>query len=108
MSNEMDAEMKELAKDMKDANDETKASIQKQIDKLKEKSNALNESISKKRAHNKSTMKFKIAMLKGQYEKADEKRKARLKKSMKKLKADNNKNKSKLKKASKKLSKLVL
>ena len=93
-SEEYYSEMEELENEMKDADDEMKASIQKQMDKVKAKSKALNESIEKKKEHNKNVLDTKekaldeqITKSKGKHKKRLENRKAKLKEKNKAFEA---------------------
>ena len=102
------AEMEELANDVEDANDEAKASIQKQIDKVKAKSKALNESIEKKKEQNKKVLEEKKKALDEQIAKSKDKHKKRLENIKAKLKENDKAFEAKLNKAGECLSGIIL
>jgi len=107
-SDELNAEMEELEQEMEDASDDMKASIQKQMDKVKAKSKALNESIEKKKEHNKNVMDAKKKTLKEQYAKAKDDHKKTVEKRKAKLEEKNKAFEAKLDKAGQDLSGIIL
>ena len=106
-SEEYNAEMEELEHEMKEANDDTKASIQKQMDKVKTNLNALNESIEKKIEHHNHVMEAKVKALDEQIGKSKSKYKERLEKRKQKLNKKTKAFKASLEKASENLSNFI-
>jgi len=107
-SEEYNAEMEELEHEMKEANDDSKASIQKQIDKVKAKSKALNESIEKKIEHHNNVMEAKVKVLNEQIEKSKSKYEERLEKRKQKLNKKTKAFKASLEKAKINLSNFII
>ena len=107
-SDELKAEMNELKEEMTDANDKTKASIQKQMDHIKEKSKALDDAIHQLIEHNKNVMDAKVSTLQKQLKKANKLRKKKLEKNMEKLKEKHQANLATLKEDRKNLAFIVL
>ena len=70
----LNAELEELEEEMKEANEKTKASIQKQIDRAKQKSKTMKEVIDKKMEEAKTELDAKSDKLNEQIQKSDERR----------------------------------
>ena len=103
----IDAEIEELEHDLKDANEEMKVSIQKQIDKSKAKSLAIKNVVDQKMSDLKAETTVKTEKLNKQISEANEKRKIKLEKRKAKLNNNFEATKAKLESASKEASKYI-
>jgi len=107
-SEEYNAEMEELEHEMEDADKEAKASIQKQMDNVKAKLKALNESTEKKMEHHHIVLEAKIKALDEQIKKSKGKYKERLEKRKQKLNEKTKAFKASLEKVSMNLSSFII
>lgn len=95
-SEEFHAELDELHEEIKDAKDDAKASIQKQIDKLKAKQTALKEKVKNRRELLASELAVKVDALNKQIKTAKDKNRKKLEKRKADLHADFERRKNKL------------
>ena len=104
----LNEEIEELEQDLIDANEDAKASINKQIAKAKEKANKLEELVEKKTTEVKGELNAKTQALEDQIDEASERKKQKLEKRKAELKAKKEASLDRLSKANKKLKQYVI
>lgn len=104
----LNAEIDELQQELEDANQEAKASINKQINRAKEKASKLEELVKKKTTEVKNELDAKTQALEDQIDDASERKKQKLEKRKAEIQARKEASLNRLSKANKKLKQYVI